>query len=107
MKRAWSGEILPPRPRRPPSIDGTSPTTTSRPVALHQNIEKGIALGDGEDQGERAPTRRYGRAVGASYWRSRPRISGILEGWNRVSVQLPDAWFSWPLSACLASLVRG
>jgi hypothetical protein len=40
--RVWSGEILPPRPRRSPAASmGTSPTTTSRPVTPHRCVERG------------------------------------------------------------------
>jgi len=42
MAGAWSAEILPPRPRCSPAAStGTSPSTTSRPVAPRRSRRKG------------------------------------------------------------------
>jgi len=43
--RAWSAEILPPRPRCSAAAStGTSPSTTSRPVAPRRSRRKGTTL---------------------------------------------------------------
>jgi hypothetical protein len=76
--RAWSAEILPPRPGCSPAAStGTSPGTTSGPVAPRRSRRNGV-LSDGEGQEERAPTRRYQRLLTRGRSRCRPSRLGIM-----------------------------
>jgi hypothetical protein len=67
--RAWSAEILLPRPRCSPAAStGTSPSTTSRSFAPRRSRRKRITLSDGDNQEERAPTRRSARQPRSGCW---------------------------------------